>query len=207
MPKFIDLTGQKYGKLTVVERIGSRKGSVTWRCTCECGGEAIVTSNCLRTGKTKTCGCSKRFVKIGETYGRLTVLERLSERTNSKRILYLCKCSCGNTVKRTVANILGTKVPSCGCVQHEVKIGMDIGTIPFGIPPLEVAIFGLSFGANERKIEWSLPRGFCAVPVLPHTSYPSRRAWVEVPPTFTPCHIPSTTGSKCFGSTFVYCFS
>lgn len=124
MPKFIDLTGQKFGKLTVVERVGSRKGSVTWRCTCECGGEAIVTSNCLRTGSTKTCGCSKRFIEVGETYGRLTVLERLNERTNSKRILYLCKCSCGNTVKRTVTNILGTKVPSCGCVQHEVKIGM-----------------------------------------------------------------------------------
>lgn len=124
MPKLIDLTGQKYGKLTVVERVGSRKGSVTWRCTCECGGEAIVASNCLRTGSTKTCGCSKRFIEVGETYGRLTVLERLNERTNSKRIMYLCKCSCGNTVKRTVTNILGTKVPSCGCVQNEVKIEM-----------------------------------------------------------------------------------
>lgn len=124
MPKFIDLTGQKFGKLTVVERVGSRKGSVTWRCTCECGGEAIVTSNCLRTGSTKTCGCSKRFIEVGETYGRLTVLERLNERTNSKRIMYLRKCSCGNAVKRTVTNILGTKVPSCGCVQHEVKIEM-----------------------------------------------------------------------------------
>ena len=33
-----------------------------------------------------------------------------------------------------------------------------------------MAIFGLSFGANDRKVEWSRPRGFSAVPVLPIAS-------------------------------------
>lgn len=124
MPKFIDLTGQKFGKLTVIEKAENKGGRTAWRCACECGGEAIVTANCLRTEKTKTCGCSKRFVKIGETYGRLTVLEKLNERTADDRMLYLCKCSCGNEVKKPITGILGIKEPSCGCVQREVKIEM-----------------------------------------------------------------------------------
>ena len=40
---------------------------------------------------------------------------------------------------------------------------------------------GLSFGANDRKVEWSRPCGFWAVPVLPQTSQPSSRATVALP--------------------------
>ena len=55
--KKLDLTGQRYGKLTVLEpaeNVGSR---TAWRCRCDCGGEAVVTTRCLRSGRTKSCGC------------------------------------------------------------------------------------------------------------------------------------------------------
>ena len=64
MGKFIDLTGQKFGRLTVLERDTTRKGGVYWFCRCECGNVKCVRSNHLRSGYVKSCGCyqkEKRF--------------------------------------------------------------------------------------------------------------------------------------------------
>ncbi len=58
MGKFIDLTGQKFGRLTVIERAGSTKhGATKWLCKCECGKEKIVIGDELRKGNTTSCGC------------------------------------------------------------------------------------------------------------------------------------------------------
>lgn len=58
MTKVNDLTGQKFGRLTVIERAGSNSnGRALWRCHCECGNEIIRTGNTLLQGNTKSCGC------------------------------------------------------------------------------------------------------------------------------------------------------
>lgn len=60
MGKFIDLTGQKFGKLTVIKRVENNKlNRVCWLCLCECGNERIVQSISLTKGKCKSCGCDK----------------------------------------------------------------------------------------------------------------------------------------------------
>ena len=48
-----DLTGRKFGMLTVVERVDGQR----WRCRCDCGKEAIVLTYHLKSGHTKSCGC------------------------------------------------------------------------------------------------------------------------------------------------------
>jgi len=56
--KFIDKTGQVFGKLTVLEQAGRDKlKKVLWRCRCECGKETVVVSGSLVTGNTTSCGC------------------------------------------------------------------------------------------------------------------------------------------------------
>lgn len=58
MGGFIDLTGQRFGRLTVVKRSENNKqGSVRWECLCECGNQKIVGGGNLRNGTTKSCGC------------------------------------------------------------------------------------------------------------------------------------------------------
>lgn len=60
MPGVRDLTGQRFGKLRVIERAGSNKfGKVTWRCICDCNKETIAIGNSLVNGHTKSCGCIK----------------------------------------------------------------------------------------------------------------------------------------------------
>lgn len=55
--KKLDLTGQRFGKLTVLapaDNIGSR---TAWLCRCDCGQERVVKTCRLRGGHTKSCGC------------------------------------------------------------------------------------------------------------------------------------------------------
>lgn len=55
--KFIDLTGQKFGKLVVVERYSNKGKEIRWVCKCECGNQSVVMGRNLRNGSTKSCGC------------------------------------------------------------------------------------------------------------------------------------------------------
>lgn len=67
-----DLVGSKFGRLSVIERNGSSKGKeALWKCKCDCGGTAIVSTNDLRRGHTKSCGCLQieRTMKISTKHG------------------------------------------------------------------------------------------------------------------------------------------
>lgn len=58
MYKFNDLAGKVFGRLTVLEQFGrTNDRHILWKCSCECGNEAIVSSHQLVSGKTKSCGC------------------------------------------------------------------------------------------------------------------------------------------------------
>ena len=59
----LNLIGQKYGELTVVDFAGIMKNHTTWLCECSCGDKIIVDVGRLRSGNTKSCGC---IVSAGE---------------------------------------------------------------------------------------------------------------------------------------------
>lgn len=77
--KLIDLTGQKFHRLTVLRRNPSNNAQnhPMWVCKCDCGNIHIVSGSDLKTGNTKSCGCwnresaSKRFIKHGMKHSRL----------------------------------------------------------------------------------------------------------------------------------------
>ena len=60
MGKLIDLTGQKFGRLTVLERAEKRGNHYYWKCLCSCGAEKIVQGCSLRNGAILSCGCLQR---------------------------------------------------------------------------------------------------------------------------------------------------
>lgn len=61
MPNLIDLTGQRFGRLTVIERAGNdNNGSPKWKCKCDCGVKKVVYGSSLRKGETRSCGCLAR---------------------------------------------------------------------------------------------------------------------------------------------------
>lgn len=79
----VNLVGEKYGRLTVVEFVKLQKHKTYWKCVCDCGLTVIATGNNLRSGNTKSCGCLKRErtmkmgqdnTKHGESHGNRTRL-------------------------------------------------------------------------------------------------------------------------------------
>ena len=57
MGGFIDLTGQKFHRLTVISRAPNRGRQTMWFCICDCGNEKTVGASHLKSGHTKSCGC------------------------------------------------------------------------------------------------------------------------------------------------------
>lgn len=74
-----DLTGQRFGWLTVIKRAGSDKASrALWFCRCGCGGEHTVPTYLLKNSMVTSCGCKKR-----QSYVKLRKFKTFSTGTNS----------------------------------------------------------------------------------------------------------------------------
>ena len=91
MPKLIDLTGQRFGRLVVIERAdNSADGRARWLCRCDCGQSKTVLGEHLKKGRTKSCGCaksessSKRFKKHGGRNSKLyRIWSNMKDRCNN----------------------------------------------------------------------------------------------------------------------------
>ena len=118
---FQDLTGMKFGRLTVLERAENKGGKTYWRCRCECGEEVTVYSHSLKSGATKSCGClggGKLKDLTGQKFGRLTVLERTGS-DERKNATWRCRCTCGNECIVTGHRLKSGETKSCGCWIYE----------------------------------------------------------------------------------------
>ncbi len=65
-----DITGQRFGMLTVMKRAGTNKHrKALWKCKCDCGRTTVVSSVDLVTGNTKSCGC------LGKNYAKRNLMK------------------------------------------------------------------------------------------------------------------------------------
>ena len=130
MGQIIDLTNQKFGRLTALRRTGtnSHRSSV-WECICDCKNIVFVSATALRSGGTKSCGCLRRDLQsehqdlTGLKFGHLTVLYEVpfDQRNKSKRLLWFCKCVCDRITKVDSYSLTAGKITSCGCQQRVFK--------------------------------------------------------------------------------------
>lgn len=127
MVALIDLTGQRFGKLTVVRRAENTKtGQAQWLCRCDCGNEIVVRRGNLQSGNTETCGCSKNkpapnFIDLsGKKFGRLIVIKKAGK-TKSGNITWFCKCDCGKESVVIGSELINGRTQSCGCYNREKK--------------------------------------------------------------------------------------
>lgn len=77
----LNLVGQKFGRLTVIEDDGSRTKSkeILWKCECECGNVKHVRGADLKAGHTKSCGCAK-----GSSKERMAEISNPQSKWNDK---------------------------------------------------------------------------------------------------------------------------
>lgn len=60
MPPLKDLAGQKFGRLTVIEKSHPKNKKTFWLCECDCGNTTIVSGQDMKNGRIKSCGCIRK---------------------------------------------------------------------------------------------------------------------------------------------------
>lgn len=129
----IDLTGQRFGRLIVIERDKNKKNTshTYWMCKCDCGNIKSINSDSLRNGKTQSCGCLNKEIisqskiitdMIGKKFGKLTVIKRSETYitpSRQKKVRWLCKCDCGKETIVSSQDLKKRHTKSCGCINKK----------------------------------------------------------------------------------------
>ena len=120
--RVIEMTGRRYGKLSVLERCWVTRGrGAFWACLCDCGNRTVVDGACLRSGKTSSCGCLRGDNRplIGRRFGCWLVISR-SDSPRHGAVTWNCLCDCGaQAVVKGVDLRRGSSL-SCGCLARRV---------------------------------------------------------------------------------------
>ena len=138
----IDLTNQRFGKLTVLyelpERVNKR---ILWHCKCDCGKEIDVIGSNLKRGNTKSCGCLRHNSPpnkedlANQQFGLLKVIN-VYQKDKQGRTYYNCLCQCGNYKNVRSDHLKSGKIISCGCYhrskgEDKIKQILINNKIPF----------------------------------------------------------------------------
>lgn len=133
MSKLINLIGQKFGRLTVMNKSSVKiKNGTLWTCQCSCGTIKDIRGNALTRKKfsTKSCGCFNEENRrntvenlIGQIFGKLIVIERAGS-TKHGRATWKCQCCCygpNSIIIASAGDLKHTNRPtkSCGCSRIE----------------------------------------------------------------------------------------
>lgn len=130
MPRFKDISGQTFGRLTALninkEITTLHEHGTYWDCICECGSKVTVYLGNLTSGKQKSCGClqsenrhKKKINMIGQKFGKLTVLYEQPNRIRN-RIFYHCICECGKECDADGVELRNGHKCSCGCANYSL---------------------------------------------------------------------------------------
>lgn len=129
-----DVLGMRFGRLLVLERLGSSGGRVQWRCVCDCGTEVTRSAKNLVNGTATSCGCRKREAGIenvrsrevdltGHRFGKLVVVSEAGRPKPGVK-LYRCACDCGGERVSRHGDLQNGKVISCGCATNDDAVYM-----------------------------------------------------------------------------------
>ena len=135
MGKALDLIGQRFGRLTVIEKIGTKNSKVMWKCKCDCGNYTESSTSSLRKGDSRSCGCL-RYANVakattsdllGKRFGKLVVVERAG--SHNGNAVWKCRCDCGNYCDVVARNLVSGHTKSCGkCIIHDM-VGKKFGKL------------------------------------------------------------------------------
>lgn len=121
-----DLTGERFGKLTVLHRCNDQdKKNVHWECQCDCGNTVAVSTKDLLDGRIRDCGCMQTFDQnrkardlTGQRFGKLVALEATTERKDGS-VVWICECDCGSRILVPCNLLTSGRVKSCGCLKRD----------------------------------------------------------------------------------------
>lgn len=146
----LNLSGQKFGRLTVTSYSHSNKnGKSCWNCLCECGNNVVALGNSLKSGNTKSCGCL--HIEKSSINGKNNALKNIKDlsgikfgkilvksfsHTEKGKTYWNCQCDCGEEFLGRADAIESGHTKSCGCLLKNPKAGgwnkLEISGMVFG---------------------------------------------------------------------------
>jgi hypothetical protein len=148
MGKFIDLTGYRFGKWTVIRQAPNKNRYTCWLCKCGCGSEKNVMTKNLRHSTSTNCGCEKRVDLTGKIFGRWLVIEKLPY--DGRHTHWLCRCVCGNEKVVDGESLKREESKSCGCYHKETR------SLEYGLAAKRKAYRTYLVSAKRRSIIFEL---------------------------------------------------
>lgn len=151
----MNITGQKFGRLTVIECVGVNKHNQSrWKCRCDCGNEVIVTGIHLKNGHTVSCGKHATYIKHGLRNTRLY------------KVWLTMKSRCNNPNMRCYKHYGGRGISVCGEWENDFlsfhEWAMENGydeNAPFGICTLDrIDVNGNYEPSNCRWVDMKVQR-------------------------------------------------
>lgn len=111
MGKLIDLTGRKFGKLTIISRAENKHNNPAWLCKCECGTLRVVAGCSLKNGRTNSCGCyqKEQVKKLLKIHGQA----KKGNHTRLYKIYHGIKARCFRTSNHGFENYGGKGITIC----------------------------------------------------------------------------------------------
>lgn len=111
-PKIRELTGQRFGRLQVIERAeNSKTGKPMWKCICDCGTECVVHGSALVGGYTKSCGCYRREIPKTTRYVHGGCSRRTRDRLYA--VWNMMKQRCNDPNNRAYSSYGGRGIKVC----------------------------------------------------------------------------------------------
>lgn len=129
---FLDLTGEKFGRLTVLFPVGRnlRTTKALWLCKCTCGGEKLATSGVLRACALQSCGCLQReAMEAHRTHGHAPASG--ASRTYRSWWAMLQRSYFGNAA--SAADYKGRGITVCPQWRYFEAFLADLGPCPPGL--------------------------------------------------------------------------
>lgn len=123
MPAPVDITDQRFGRLTALRAVHVNNTRV-WECRCDCGGTSYVAAAYLRCGNTKSCGCEKRSV-----LGRSTVRHGMHG-AKSYGVWKAMRQRCNNPSNKSYANYGGRGIKVSPRWDSYGAFFEDMGEVP-----------------------------------------------------------------------------
>lgn len=123
--------GERYGYLTIIEQAKSILNAKTNRyinlikCVCDCGKEMQIKPFDIKNGIIKSCGCNGCLIKVGDKFGKLTVVESRKFIRSKDKYVIKCQCECGKKFYAQSYNLSHGLATSCGCGQIKIKHGLS----------------------------------------------------------------------------------
>lgn len=152
MPKALDLSDQRFGRLLAVRRVPGGK----WLCRCDCGAKTKVITNSLRAGNTRSCGClhadiSRKLAKQLAGYGGNT--QHGGSYTHEYHVWRMMKTRCLNPKVARYADYGGRGIRVCERWLKFANFYADMGPRPRGVSSGGRALYSLERIDNDGHYE------------------------------------------------------